>query len=466
MSLKTCSRCQVAKSEDAFSTNGGSKRKSICKECRRKPITDRHGQETSLQEMLHIPDATLPLPPLRDRGNGWTPGVKMEYKESSVEGVVTTKPLQGVRDVTWDDILREWDLDPEEFQVVEPILVNKWDALAPGGVTVRMLQYKGRVIKRVPPATKGGGGVLDLERMINEFIPDNNVTKFRGDGVFVVSLADLQIGKGEGGGTEKTVQRFLHLVNLVEVRVKELRSLGRGIDDLVVTLPGDTVEGCSGDWYSMQTFQADLDNREQAKVARKLLTQALLRWAPMFRTVKVVAVAGNHGERRKNGKAYTTFSDNADLETVECVSEAFALSAKFDHVSFQLGNGSDPLNAVFNVAGWSYGLTHGHTALGGANPEIKLFNWFKGQAASKQPIGFVDVLVSGHFHHFRISDHGGLLFMQCPAVDGGSEWFTATSGEWSEPGLLTWAVYPDTRAGDIQVLSCPKELIGGPGKAL
>ena len=52
---------------------------------------------------------------LTARKRQWIPGV--EWLGS--EGTVTTDSVTG--DPEWDSILVAWDLDPDEFQIVEPV---------------------------------------------------------------------------------------------------------------------------------------------------------------------------------------------------------------------------------------------------------------------------------------------------------------------------------------------------------
>lgn len=491
---KTCTKCGQTKTLDQYSPNGNGYR-SQCKECRKgttnartkatakakapskatgkiaaKPgthtashshVTPETDLEAELDKMLNPakndPDSLLP--PLRERGNGWNPGLKMSCEDGMEEGTVTTGaiPADG-RDITWDDILLEWGLDPEMYQVVEPVTFNVWDAPSPTG-PVKMRQAKGRVVKR----TNSDNKQADVESLIKLLRSKKRtaIKPMSGNGAFVVALSDLQIGKGEGGGSAAIVGRIQHFFTATEERIKELRKLGRPINELVIMLPGDTVEGCSNDWYAMQSFQADLDNRQQVELAREVLTQAIERWSPYFERTRVVAVAGNHGERRKNGKAYTTFSDNADLEVVSGVAYAFRVAGRTD-VEFILGYGDQPLYAIVDIAGWSWGMIHGHQANGGANPEQKVYNWYNRMAGQKQPIGFVDGLLTGHYHHHRSADLGGLYFIQAGSCDGGSEWFSSTGGGWSEPGLTTFAVYEDQKIADMQVLPVPAHLRVGP----
>ena len=104
------------------------------------------------------------------------------------------------------------------------------------------------------------------------------------------------------------------------------------------------------------------------------------------------------------------------------------------------------------TAGWITGITHGHIAYRGSNPEAKLQRWWEGQAAGRQPIGDSDILVTGHYHHLRIADWGGCVWLQAPALEGGSEWWRVSMGEMSQIGMLTFVMSEDQRLSDLAVL--------------
>jgi hypothetical protein len=271
-----------------------------------------------------------------------------------------------------------------------------------------------------------------------------------GEGVFHVVLADWQTGKPDGDGIRGTVTRIQQAISDVEVRVRELRRIGRPLGTLFVEWTGDSVEGCVG-FYDTQTFGVELDRRGQVKVARRLLRDALVRWSRLFPEVVVLVVGGNHGENRLGGKAFTTFSDNDDIAVVEQVREMFAFNPEaFGHVKFVFA--SDHLTLTAQAGPWVVGLTHGHVARESGTAEAKLRRWYEQQAGGKRPIGDADILVSGHYHHMRVADWGGCLWLQAPALDGGSEWWAASKGEVSRPGVLTFASYPDRRVADLEIL--------------
>ena len=372
---------------------------------------------------------------LEARKRKWQPGVEW----LGTEGTITTDAVSG--DPEWDAILRAWDLDPGEYSIVEPVLFNSWGG--PDGLLNR--QFKAKVIRRVHAA-------IDLEPLIAQAMKHKPKRRtFEGTSTFNVVLADWQIGKADGDGLEGTIARIIDRREAVIDRARELRKIGRDIAHLNVLWTGDSVEGCLGH-YPSQTFSVELDRRDQVKITRRLLTDSLQAWAKHFETVTVAAVGGNHGENRNaGGKAFTGAHDNDDLAIVEQVAEILAANPDaYGHVRFAVAR--DNLTVTVPSAGWILGITHGHVSRNGSNAEGKLRSWWEKQAAGKQPIGDVDVLISGHYHHLRVADWGGCLWMQAPALDGGSEYWRVLTGERSEPGMLTFVMNPTARACDIAVL--------------
>jgi predicted phosphodiesterase len=372
---------------------------------------------------------------LQARKRMWQPGVEW----LGTEGTVTTGAIQG--DPEWASILRAWDLDPDEFQIIEPVLFNSWG----GEDGLNNRQFKAKVVRRVHSH-------VDLEPLIAQAMKHKpRKREFTGEAVLNVVLADWQIGKADGDGLEGTIQRIIDRRGAVVDRVRELRKIGREISHLNVLWTGDSVEGCVG-FYPSQTFAVELDRRDQVKVTRRLFTDSLQEWSRHFSTVTVAAVAGNHGENRNGGgKAFTGAHDNDDLAIVEQVSEILAANEEaYGHVRFAVAR--DNLTVTVPAAGWIVGVTHGHMTRNGSNAEAKLRSWWEKQAAGKQPIGDADVLVSGHYHHLRVADWGGCFWLQAPALDGGSEYWRVATGEVSQPGMLTFVTTTDQRVCDIAVL--------------
>lgn len=268
-----------------------------------------------------------------------------------------------------------------------------------------------------------------------------------GDGTFVVCWNDWQLFKAVGDGVEGTVKRVLASFEAAIERVSELRALGRSYPRLLVVATGDIVEGCA--IYPHQSWELQGDSRDQENAARRLIVEGLRRFAQHFDQVHVLVVGGNHGENRVDGKKINRH-DNADCKVFEQAADVLSENTRYAHITFHIPR--DDLAATIEVEGWVLGATHGHIAGKSAgSPEVKIFNWFKGQAAGKQPVGNSDVLVTSHFHHKRLADWGGCLWMQAPTLDGGSPQHRDLTGMDAEAGLLTFGMTPTERMKDYEV---------------
>lgn len=383
---------------------------------------------TSLDEFASLPENT---PPSQRRGAhpaGWEPGVAWD----GVKGTLTTEPLtEAPRD--WAELLEVWGLDPAVHEVVEPVGFRAWDGATRNvdGTTGKQRLYYYRANVRL----RQNGPRADVAELVRQ-IRRHKAAKPAPSGAsaFVVCVSDWQIGKADGDGTEGTVRRVLVGIDRVEQRIKELRRNGRSLGSLYVVGLGDLIENCDGH-YAQQAWRTELTLTEQIRVTRQLLTAAVTRWAKLFGTVVVAAVPGNHGEVRKNGKSFTDFRDNHDLDVFATVREVLAANPDaYGHVSFVFPTGQD-LTVTLDVAGTVVGLAHGHQF----RNVSKAMDWWAQQAHGRQPIGDADLLLSGHFHHLRLVQDRK-TWIQAPALDGGSDWWRQQTGQDSPPGLLTLVV--------------------------
>ena len=114
-----------------------------------------------LDEMLAIQnELEAAKKPRREHAEGWEPGVAWNGKE----GTITTSALPAENAPDWTTVLRVWGLNPDLFEVVEPVLFNVWGD--PLGTLNR--QWKGKVIqKRVAV----DGDVATLISEIKKFKP-------------------------------------------------------------------------------------------------------------------------------------------------------------------------------------------------------------------------------------------------------------------------------------------------------
>lgn len=324
-------------------------------------------------------------------------------------------------------LLLGWQLDPEVWSIVPgSLLVNRWQMSGEW-----QYQYKARLERLTAPKLD----VEELLKNIGQFKAPKTPTTTN-DFALIVCPSDFQIGKADGDGTEGTVQRILSSSQKIISYAKRVKP-----SIIYVVGMGDIVENCDGH-YAQQTFTVELDRRQQVRVARRLLRDFVVGLSRLGVPVVVAGVAGNHGENRKDGKAFTTPADNDDVAVFEMVAETLASNPDaFSHVSFHIPD--DRLHIMFDIYGKGVGFAHGHIAGRGATPQQKQQNWWKDHAFMQSPIGDCDLLVTAHYHHLSVVDHGPRVHFQCPAMDGGSVWWENRGGGKSKSGILTFTVDPD-----------------------
>ena len=343
-----------------------------------------------------------------------------------------------------DKHIKSLGLDPKEYHILDPVEVRSWDTNM-GNHVERLHYYKLRLVKKIPEKKDYYD---DIIKEIKNHKPHKKV--IAGDSTLVVALSDWQLGKSDGRGTKMITKRILKMIDDFKVHVEELKSNGHKIDDLYIIGLGDIVEGCEGH-YAMQTFSVDLDMRNQVRLAWTLLLKCLEEWAPLFNSITVSCVPGNHGEVRKNGKAFTTFGDNWDVHVFEILEAILSQNKKaYGHVEFEIPN--DELVMVTKIRGNKFVFAHGHQfRAGGAVSFDKQKKWLALQSLAQLPADGCDVLLSGHFHHMSAVQEYNTLFLQAPSMDGGSRWAENTHALVSDPGTLTCLVSKD-RINKIEVI--------------
>lgn len=380
-------------------------------------------------------------PTRRAHPKGWEPGI------DTAAGVVTVKGGDNPPS-DWSVIIRELGLDPAIWTVDEsaPVQVRTWDS-----GEQRCFYYRATVI----PASQNAS-VGDLDALVRAVqrrrgkSPQNaseGATSDSGSRALVVCLADWQAGKSDNGGVEALLERLFALQEAVPARIKQLKKAGRPVDCLYVVGMGDMVENCSGH-YAMQEFGVQLTLREQTRLVRRMLTEMLALWSKQVPRVVVAAVPGNHGENRRNGKAFTSFEDNLDVAVFEQVQEILD-RAGYDNLSWAMADGD--MTVTLDICGTVVGFAHGHQMNGAGLPLAKARRWWQGKQSARHPIGDADVLVYGHYHHLQCLQDGPRTIFGCPSNDGGSRWFEEQGGPKTACGTLSFTADKDGW-DDLQVL--------------
>ena len=370
-----------------------------------------------------------------DHPKGFKPGVEFD----GTKGKITTKGLNDRADLNWDDWIDYWigKGASKTFYVKkdEPVNFRVWDGHGSDGVQ-KFYYFKTNLYSR--EATVPDEDIKVLMNKISKIKPKPRTKVKVHESCLVIALADWQIGKIS---TEIAVEEYFKSIYAIKDSLKDLRKKHK-IEKLVLTGMGDLLENTCN-FFPMQLFETQYDNRQQMKIARRMLTKTVEILAPEFSDVLIICAAGNHGERRTNGKANTSFGDNADLELFENVSEIFSRSEAFKHVKWIIPDNSLTLsvqvlpNTVLSIA-------HGHQCRYGQNAQAKVVNWFTKMASQKTKgqIYDTDVLLVGHFHHHFSVEVDTRLIMGCTSQDhSGQQWFAETGGGSALAGTTTFVMH-------------------------
>jgi len=393
-------------------------------------------QPEELDEWLDKEASHQVEPTRRHHPKGWEPGVRFDPRTG--EGTATLRTpdahyLPG-QHPNWQPLLEECGFG-ELIEVLEVIDARSWEQ-KPGA----WCHYvKCRVRHRDPQGVR-----IDVDaiaKRIRKHKPKTRARKPKLERTArVVANADWQLGKPDGDGTLGTVERILDMIEKVRAMLKREKP-----EWLIAAGMGDLTENVCG-FYPMQTFSVELNRRDQIKLCRRLLVHATERWAPCVPKMTWVFVPGNHGENRQGtGKAYTTFGDNADLEVGEQLADIFKDAPAYQHLQFLIPD--EELTITMDVFGQVLGLAHAHQAArkGSARSQTatcqaKVMNWWRDMAHARHPIGEADVLLTGHYHHLQCVFVGSRIWVQCPSMDGGSQWFEEQGGASSPGGTVTFTM--------------------------
>src|SRR6056300_1314919 len=368
---------------------------------------------------------------------GFEPSVY--YSEKTKSGEIVSKP-QPTNNVDWQEQLESYfGVDAGNYRVIENTAeIRFWDVNAGMGQIERLYYFKAKIVSNeVYMPDEDFKKLLQLASK-KKPLPKQKVSK--NTKTFTIALADFQIGKG---GTEESVERFISYIPKLQKH--------ETIDQVLFAGLGDLVEGCSGH-YALQEFQTELDDRQQQKVARRMIYTLIKEIMPLFKRGLVAFAGGNHGEKRgQSGKAYTTFGDNKDVMLAEELQEIFKEAPAYkDILDFIIPE--NELSLTFDVSGVVLSILHGHQMRSGANSQAKSRKWLSDQAFARNSIADSDILLHGHYHYFLAYESSDRLIVQAPTLDSGSEWLENTKGDKSRAGMLTLVIGGDEKWDYIKVI--------------
>ena len=250
-------------------------------------------------------------------------------------------------------------------------------------------------------------------------------------------MADWQLGKADYG-VENTLKRYEEALIEGVNQIKALRKGGTAIDEVFLLGLGDLTENCDQSFYSSMPFNIELTLSQQYKLARQLIMQTVDTFLPLADKITVCGIGGNHGEMTRSGKGQVLSDrlDNSDMMHFEIVKEIMAQNPRYKKVNVILPT---DYHHLLEIKGKAVAITHGHMTTGGAGPEGKIMKWWQGQMFGWLPSGAAEILITGHYHHPRMLKQGKRTWFQCPSIDSSKD-FTARTGMWNDPGVLTFTI--------------------------
>ena len=256
----------------------------------------------------------------------------------------------------------------------------------------------------------------------------------------IINLADFQIGKtDELGGTKETLERSEAALAIVleDVRANQY-------PQIVLVDPGDSTEGFESSPNAAQTN--DLDQTEQIRVWRRILMRWIRALAPETPDLVVIGVPSNHCRVRKGKNVQGKTLDDWGIEVIAQVSDICEENPeRYGHVRFIVPEEYQEHVLFTLIGGQVLGVVHGHQK----GSPTALATWIK--STGRRGLAQADIVIVGHFHHYIVESFGDLQWLfVCPTNDNGSSWFTPSSGERSEPGVLTLVV--DSKRWSAEVI--------------
>jgi predicted phosphodiesterase len=321
------------------------------------------------------------------------------------------------------EMFKDFDLDPSVWEVIS-VRKSRWQ------------RYDGEWLEAARVSVKPAKGTIgDKDFDYDEFIKE--VSKWKpgktethtGPLYAIYAIGDTQYGKDAGGGTEATIQRVLKAIEESVTRHKELLKLGRNIGTVVLPQLGDCIEGSTSQ-NGKVLGRSDLGVSQQVRIGRRVLMAWIKAFAPLCEELIIPVVPGNHDETHRI--MMTDPIDSWQIEVVSAVQDACAENPNLTHVRFYYPK-PDNATLAIDLGGTIIGMAHGHQAK-------DMGKWIAGQATGRTPVGSADILLTGHFHHFRADQVGPRLWIQVPAMDGGSAWFRDKSGLESPTGIVSLVV--------------------------
>jgi hypothetical protein len=351
------------------------------------------------------------------------PGIEFD----GTDGTAVT-PGYMTKPANFDEFLIEAGFDPETIEVIGDLRTSRWQ------------RYDGEWLTSYRFHFRRKNAIVNLPLLLAEAkkrVKPKPLTA-PADLALVVLWSDLQVGKVDH---RNGLDDFCARIELMQSRLLALVKREKP-NRIVFIDTGDTIEGFNNKASMHQLQSNDLSLMQQVDVAITYAWQTLKMLAALVPDITYASVGSNHCQWRVGGQQVGKKTDDWGIHIGRQLARlAGEQDLPIRFVEPQAHDESLCID-VFGDGFHRLGVVHGHQATN-ANA---VADWWRKQAFGRQPVADASVLVHGHFHHLRVTEMGSTLnggsrfLVGAATLDNGSNWWRASSGEDSVPGLVCFAL--------------------------
>jgi hypothetical protein len=375
---------------------------------------------------------------LDDKTDSDTPALSLTGDSGVIKTGTVAEPI-----TDWTDTLELWGLDPEVFEVLQPVTMKAWGR--PGEFRY---SYAARIQKRVTaePDVEETVDIAGWRETLKTFV-DFPSRRVGGAAAYAIMVADPQLGKP---GTQEAVANWTNGIDGHVNRIRNIIDSGVDVSDIALIFMGDEHEGAVGN-YASQPYEVEINYSDQITLDFDMRAWSIRQLLGLGLPIQIGSVPSNHGEHTRFGsnKALTSIYDNSSTMVASLVKKVFDGTAISDQLTWQIATDRQDVNLT--LGGVKANFTHGHIShgsgskTGGISSKAAIEKQILGR---REEIGDTSLFFSAHYHHFNVIEDRGRTFFGCPALEAekSSRWFYDGSGVWSRPGMLGLLV--GTACGD------------------
>ena len=338
------------------------------------------------------------------------------------EGTATTNGLAD--GVDFLDFLEEAGYSSDKYEVVGNPRTSRWQRYDGEWLTSYRFHFKLKT------------EVADLPALFASAKKPVKVAKpIPGEKALIVCWSDLQIGKVDHrGGVEALLVRVEGVKAQLLAQVKKEKP-----SRVVVFDVGDLIENFSNAANLQQLRTNDLSIMQQLDLAATILWELLKDLSALVPDITYASVGSNHCQWRVQKQVVGTPTDDWGV----FIGRQLARLAKEKELPVRFYEpATHDESLTIDVFGHRIGLIHGHQV----NRPDGIPDFWRKSSFGNSPLSSATILVSGHFHHLRVQELGSdakgrsRFWVQAATLDNGSGWYMRSSGEDSQPGLVTFLV--------------------------